>query len=172
MHAAGIDEPFAQEFIDNALHGSGTDSLLRRYKYDITFKSDRNRHEALALAAIVDQMRLGNHSTALELVVRRHAGVQAADGTNSFALCDTIAGSQQQSFLPERVLMRAIKAVALMQQLQGDSSGRAGNRDRSTKKQTTNGGAAWSHQSDKARGADTHKRHDSERSDRAGSYKK
>lgn len=119
METSGLARPLADKFIRNALSGRGKrDSLFDVFK-EATFKQSRNQREVLALARILDALRVKNYSAARELVVRRLVGVQTSDTSGNWKMCDAFElVMDRQSYLPDEFLARAIKNVNRMEALE------------------------------------------------------
>ncbi len=120
MESCGRPDYMAKEYIMNVLRSSGGTSVLRVFRDDVSFASERNRRECLALARIVDAALHGDVKQVLELAVRRLAGVHTADSSNgNWSACDAIEQvMSRQSFLPTHVLQRTLKTVVQMNALQ------------------------------------------------------
>jgi hypothetical protein len=149
----------AKQYLSNVL--SCGDSVYRVFKYDVEFRSVRNRRECLALSKILDAALRGDLRQLVELTVRRLAGVHTADtADNNWDACDAIEQvMEKQSFMPTRMLQSTLRSVTQLQALQqqrpaparppagsegrNPGSGRgSGGRKKSAQKQT-------SHQGDK-----------------------
>ena len=86
----------------------------------------RNKHEAETLAQVVDLLNQRDHAGALRVTLLRLAGIQQADETGSWELCDAICqASAAHSFLPREVLEKALKKAALMKRLVPSNSARS-----------------------------------------------
>lgn len=125
METSGLARPLAEKFIRNALSGRGNkDSLFDVFK-EATFKQSRNQREVLALARILDALRVKNYSGARELVVRRLVGVQTSDTSGNWKMCDAFElVMDRQSYLPDEFLARAIKNVNRMEALEAGTTRR------------------------------------------------
>ena len=124
MEANGLARPLAKKWIRNALGSSGargSDAITEIYK-DHTFRQIRNARECQLLAKVVDCLRRRSPKVkrALEMVVRRLVGVQAADLSNNWDLCDQFElVMDKQSFVPDEFLARAIKNSTRIASMQG-----------------------------------------------------
>lgn len=118
--AVGGTRQMAKGFLLNVFRSTGSKSVHAAFKDDVTFRSERNHRECLALARIIDAALRGDLRQLLELAVRRLAGVQAADCSDgNWRVCDAIEGAmERQSFLPPKFLQRALKTVVQMDALQ------------------------------------------------------
>jgi len=108
----GLRGPLARAFIKNALRGhSSTHKLYDVYSNDVEFRHERNRNEVLALCEVADLLRQNRKKKAMEVLIRRLAGVQTADSSNNWAACDAIeVRMNKQSFIPARMLGEVFKA--------------------------------------------------------------
>lgn len=108
--------PMAKEFIRNVLtEGKSILSVFR----DRTWSKPRNEREALALSRIIDALRKGKYEEACELAVRRLAGVDNADRSGNWRMCDEYEGVlDKKSFVPDEVLVGALKNVMRLQAME------------------------------------------------------
>jgi hypothetical protein len=132
MENAGASPPMADAFIHNALQSQGGTGLLVTAFKEVKFEKERNQRECLALCRIADALRAGNYREALELTVRRLAGVHTADTSDSWAMCDVLERvMHKQSFVPEDHLQRAVKTVVRMQAIHKKHNSNSNNYNRS-----------------------------------------
>lgn len=121
MESNGLTKPLAKAFIRNALASmEGRGTILDIHKEKV-FKVVRNERECGNLCKLIDRLRKKKPDVkgALELAVRRLVGVQAADMSGSWALCDQFElVMDKQSFVPHDVLARAIKNAARIESLE------------------------------------------------------
>lgn len=119
MRAHGIDAPWGREFIANALRSQGgLGSLAQVYKHEVEFTSKRNKMEMLAWCRVIDALRNGQDEVALELAVRRLAGVHTADISGTWEACAEFElDTTRQSFVPAAPLKAALKSVGRSQTL-------------------------------------------------------
>lgn len=121
-------------------------SVLRVFKNEVDFTNQRNARECQALARIIDALRKNDITAALEYAVRRCAGVQTADTTGKWDMCDQFEHvTDKQSFVPDAILQRAVKNVMRQQALtkgttSSSSSSLFGNTSNKSKARTTTGG--------------------------------
>lgn len=127
MEAHGLARPLAKKFIRNALASTnGRGSILDVYK-EMDFKVVRNERECLLLAKAIDLARKEHWSKLLELLVRRLVGVQSADISGNWKLCDQFElVMDQQSFVPDDFLARALKNAQRLETLESSSRTRRG----------------------------------------------
>jgi len=120
MEENALARPMAKQFLRNVLAKQGKDgSVCHAFKHDVTFTVERNRRECLALAKVADALRANELDQAMELLVRRLAGVQIADQSNNWKLCDAFElNTDQQSFVPDSFMRRAVKNVMRLQALE------------------------------------------------------
>jgi hypothetical protein len=96
------------------------------------FVQTRNRMEAERLAQVLDCMLAGEHTAALEILVRRLAGVTMGD-TGNWTFDSALAGiTERKSDLPDGVLLKVMKRVEQSTALARSvtASGVAGGNDR------------------------------------------
>lgn len=143
MEAAGLARPIAKEFIRNVLFQSGTDSVLSVYRRDVTIKDTRSRREINVLAGIIDLLRARDYRSALEMCVRRLAGVHTADASGNWRMCDAFEmHTETRSFVPERFLKRALSTVVQLQAVE-KAAGRTHNKGSSAASRKGGGGADY-----------------------------
>lgn len=133
MKLHGLDDPWGKQFIENALraHGGATGSatLVRVYKDDLDITTKRNRMEILAWCRCIDAMRLGHFEVALEIAVRRLAGVHTAELSGTWEAAAVFElDTSKQSFVPAAALKAALKTVTRSQALKklGDKPSSSG----------------------------------------------
>jgi hypothetical protein len=130
MRTHGITKPWAREFIASALLGrGGRGTLLKVYQEDVDITHTRNENEILAWCRVIDAMRLGQHEVALELAVRRLAGVHSAELSGTWKVSDVFElDTRKTSFVPPGVLKHAIKTVNRAEKLKklGEKSSSSG----------------------------------------------
>jgi hypothetical protein len=123
MESIGMSTSIATSVLENILRGrrdaTVEDVLTRR-----TFEKERNRHEVLLLARVIDCLRDRRYDAALELLLRRLSGVQLADRKGNWEIANALlAHTEGSADLPERELRRALKTAAGMTALaQGGAS--------------------------------------------------
>jgi hypothetical protein len=101
----------------------------------VEWQQRRNQRECHTIAQAVDALVGGKVELALSVLLRRLVGVQLADETGQWEVCDAITGSTgAHSLLPRQDLRRALKEAATMCRLQERSS-------RSTAKSRTSSAA-------------------------------
>lgn len=133
MESSGLSKPLAEKFLLNVQRGAGSRSFSVYTEYkERVFKHERNRHEVEFLARLVDLLRKKQRSAALEVAVRRLVGVETADRSGDWRLCDAFElVTKKQSNAPTEFLAHAIKAVKRIDAVEGkqsnDSSRRGGN---------------------------------------------
>jgi hypothetical protein len=117
LDGMGQGEPLAREWIRSVLCGQGPNgTIFRVMKYDQRFTHTRNARECQAWAKVIDALLAGDLILAMETAVRRCAGVQAADMSNNWDLCDQFElVMENQSFIPARFMQRALKNVTRLQ---------------------------------------------------------
>ena len=72
------------------------------------------------LARAIDLMRKGRYEETLEALVRRLVGVETADRSGNWKLCDAFELiTEKQSFVPDDFLARALKAVKRIEAVEG-----------------------------------------------------
>jgi len=114
----GYPESMSRAWVDSMLRGDPSASVYRTMKYDVKFQSTRNHRECLSITRAIDAMLANNMMLAMEILVRRAAGVHAADMSGSWDLCDVLENvMDNQSFIPAGVMQRALKRVTRIQQL-------------------------------------------------------
>jgi hypothetical protein len=122
-------EPMARKFLRNVL--AEGPSVYHVFRYDLTFKHERNRRECLSLAKMIDVAREHprHNGLLLELACRRLAGVHAADQGDDWSVCDSLEGiANRQSFLPEKVMQRTVKNLLRVRSLHNVTAGRGSGR--------------------------------------------
>jgi uncharacterized membrane protein YgcG len=110
--AAGLSRPIAKDFLRNVLQEGGT--VYSVFHNSVTFQTQRNRRECLALARIIDALYLKKDSRlALELACRRLAGVHTSDRSSDWDFCDAIeqVHDGRGSFLPDAFMKRTVNNV-------------------------------------------------------------
>ena len=117
MDSIGIDEPIADDIIQNILRGRPgaqvTEVIAAR-----TYNQTRNKHELLLLARLIDCMRDGRRAAAIELACRRLSGVQLADTNNNWEMANALLkNTEGAADLPDSVLRRVLKTAANMTSL-------------------------------------------------------
>jgi hypothetical protein len=114
-----IIDPMAPGFIANALRTSGGQgSLTHVFTNEVLIESKHNRMEIIALARVIDACRSGEVELAMELAVRRLAGVHIAELTGSWAICVQYELDRtKQSFVPASLMTAAIKDVLRLETL-------------------------------------------------------
>ena len=124
MESNGLTKSLAKPWIRNALASmEGRGTILELHK-DKTYKTERNKRECETLSKIIDCLRKQKHAPrnvkrALEFAVRRLVGVQTADMSGSWAVCDQFElVMDKQSFVPDEVLARALKNAARIESLE------------------------------------------------------
>jgi len=116
MERVGHGRSMARGFIANALRNSGYRTLLQVFKNDVTIKDHRTRREILVLCRSIDALREGNASKAMEIIVRRLAGLHTADSTGNWKIADAFEESTENaSFVPEHLMHAALKRVVQRQ---------------------------------------------------------
>jgi hypothetical protein len=131
MESNGLTKSLAKPWIRNALASmEGRGTILDIHK-DKLYKQERNKRECETLSKIVDCLRKRKKpdvKRALEFAVRRLVGVQTADMSGSWAVCDQFElVMDKQSFVPDEFLARALKNAARLEALEQVSrSGRRG----------------------------------------------
>jgi hypothetical protein len=89
----------------------------------VEWQQRRNQRECQTIAQAVDALVRGKGELALSVLLRRLVGVQLADETGQWEVCDAITGSTgAHSLLPRQDLRRALKEAATMCRLQERSS--------------------------------------------------
>ena len=136
--------PMAERYIHNALSAGDATSLLQVFNAR-TWKSERNKNECLTLARALDHLRRGKPrvSDAIELLVRRLAGVDIADETGNWSLCQALEGGSshdRQSLVPEDVMRGALKSVVQLQAIHKTAAVSAGSKAASSGKGHSGGG--------------------------------
>jgi hypothetical protein len=138
METSGLARPLAKAFIRNALASRGGKGLILDVFKEHNFKSNRNEREVLALARVVDALRKQDYANALELVVRRLVGVQSADTSGNWKMCDAFElVMDRQSYVPDAFLARAIKNVNRLEALEGKKSSSTSSNGSSTRQRKT-----------------------------------
>lgn len=123
MESSGLARPLAKKWIRNVLSLRGGKGLIHDVLKEHSFKSNRNEREVLTLARVLDALRKSDYRGARELVVRRLVGVQAADTSGNWKLCDAFElVMDRQSYVPDAFLARAIKNVHRLEALEGKQS--------------------------------------------------
>ena len=87
----------------------------------VQWKQARNRRECQALSEAIDALveeGLGEGSLGLEMLARRLVGVQLADKTNDWSICEAIQGpSMADSVLPRHMFSKALREAATIRRL-------------------------------------------------------
>lgn len=123
MERIGVDDPIANEVIENILRGRSSDAYVAEVIASRTYKQLRNRNELLLLARIIDCLRERRYDAALELACRRLSGVQLADSSNTWNMADALLqNTESAADLPDSVLRRVLKSAANMTSLSQSSS--------------------------------------------------
>lgn len=132
----GVDRLMAGDYLCEFLHGRGgfdphgvNPSVLRTFTEEQSHRmsEERNKNECVTLCRIIDaqleQKPLNWH--ALEIAVRRLAGVMLADEHKNWQMCTAIEGRKdKQSFLPDKHMKSVLKKVAMLKLV--ESVGRPG----------------------------------------------
>jgi hypothetical protein len=166
MDKHGLGKPVAKRFIRNVMASAGhRGSVYKVYKYDVVFRKERNRRECISLAKMLDAVIRKQWKVLRELLVRRLAGVQSADKSDNWDICDVIElDMEKQSFVPDSFMQRALKSVMRVQAMEksgksakpfggggggggtkfsdrsgGSSSGRSGGQSGDNKKKSPDG---------------------------------
>lgn len=141
MERSGLAKPLAKKFLRNVARGAGSRhfSVHSAYK-EKEFKNTRNRHEVEFLARTIDLLRKKRYELVLETVVRRLVGVETADRSGDWKLCDAFELiTSKQSYVPDEFMARALKTVRRIEAIEGKSSnntaqkGGAGNAGRQSR---------------------------------------
>ena len=123
MEQSGLSKPLARKFLRNLERAAGSSrfSVLALYK-ERDVKQTRNRREMEFLARTVDLLRRKEYGRVLEAVVRRLVGVETADRSGNWKLCDAFELiTEKQSFVPDDFLARALKTVKRIEAIEGNS---------------------------------------------------
>ena len=123
MESNGLTKSLAKPWIHNALASTEFRGTILDIHKDKTYKTERNKRECETLSKIIDCLRKhkqpGNIKRALEFAVRRLVGVQTADMSGNWAVCDQFElVMDKQSFVPDEVLARALKNAARLESLE------------------------------------------------------
>ena len=142
LEETGRAPPMAKAFIANVLRSrAGASSLHDVFDNHVTFQKVRNRRKVLALARGVDALLDGRISDAIELLVRRLAGVHTADYSDSWDACDRFEQvMESRSFVPSRFLASTIKSINQDAALHRAGKDDAKPRTYAAKKPATSGG--------------------------------
>lgn len=127
MERSGLAKPLAKKFLRNVARGAGSRhfSVHSAYK-EKEFKNTRNRHEVEFLARTIDLLRKKRYELVLETVVRRLVGVETADRSGDWKLCDAFELiTSKQSYVPDEFMARALKTVRRIEAIEGKSSNTA-----------------------------------------------
>jgi hypothetical protein len=125
MEKSGIAKPLAKKWLRNLFHAAGGSarSVLSVYK-EHEFKSTRSQREVHCLARVIDLLLSKKHDAALETIVRRLVGVETADSSGNWKLCDAFELiTERQSFVPDVFLAHALKSVKRIEALEGAAAG-------------------------------------------------
>lgn len=125
MEKSGIAKPLAKKWLRNLFHAAGGSarSVLSVYK-EHEFKSTRSQREVHCLARVIDLLLSKNYDAALETIVRRLVGVETADSSGNWKLCDAFELiTERQSFVPDVFLAHALKSVKRIEALEGAAAG-------------------------------------------------
>ena len=149
--------PMAEQFMRRALAQGAFSSLAQAFTAH-TWKSDRNKNECLTLARALDHLRRKKPrvSEAVELLSRRLAGVDIADDTGNWAICQALEGGsshERQSLVPEDVMRGALKSVVQLQAIQKTAGQSSGSKSSSSGKGHSGGGRGASRSTHKKDGA-------------------
>jgi hypothetical protein len=131
MEESGLSKPLARKFLRNLQRAAGSRSfsVLGLYK-DRDVRNTRNRHEMEFLARVIDLMRKGRSAHVMEALVRRLVGVETADRSGNWKLCDAFELiTEKQSFVPDDFLARALKTVKRIEAVEGKDRQRDRHRD-------------------------------------------
>ena len=109
---------FAREFLANVDRASEGTTLVHYYTYKVAPKlrtgnaDSKATYEMNAWARVIDMMRAGDHSEALEIACRRLAAVQIGAETGSYDLARTIENEYDTtSLVPTWVIADAVKKM-------------------------------------------------------------
>ena len=109
---------FAREFLANVDRASEGTTLVHYYTYKVAPKlrtgnaDSKATYEMNAWARVIDMMRAGDHSEALEIACRRLAAVQIGAETGSYDLARTIENEHDTtSLVPTWVIADAVKKM-------------------------------------------------------------
>jgi len=149
--------PMAEQFMRRALAQGDYSSLAQAFTAH-TWKSERNKNECLTLARALDHLRRKRPrvSDAIELLSRRLAGVDIADDTGNWAICQALEGGsshERQSLVPEDVMRGALKSVVQLQAIQKTAGQSSGSKSASGGKGHSGGGRGASRPTSKKDGA-------------------
>lgn len=149
--------PMADQFMRRALAQGDFSSLAQAFTAH-TWKSERNKNECLTLARALDHLRRKRPrvSDAVELLSRRLAGVDIADETGNWAICQALEGGsshERQSLVPEDVMRGALKSVVQLQAIQKTAGQSSGSKSASSGKGHSGGGRGASRPTSKKDGA-------------------
>lgn len=149
--------PMADQFMRNALAQGDFSSLAQAFAAH-TWKHDRNKNECLTLARALDHLRRKTPrvTEAVELLARRLAGVDIADDTGNWALCQALEGGsshERQSLVPEDVMRGALKSVVQLQAIHKTAGHSSGSKSASSSKGHSGGGRGASRSTHKKDGA-------------------
>jgi hypothetical protein len=125
MDETGLARPMAPKWIRNVLAAVGPGgSIFKLFKDEMHFEKERNRRECMALARVLDHALRDDMEHVKECLVRRLAGVHAADMTDDWGLCDQFElVLDKQSFVPDDFMQKAVKNVLRNRALNGGASG-------------------------------------------------
>jgi len=104
----------------------------------VEWRSARNRHEVTAWAAALDAMvaeGITSDSTAMEIAVRRLAGVYEVDQGRSWAVAKALAWDAPGTLLPRTALKSALREASLAEKL--EKKGKA------SSSSSRNSGSTW-----------------------------
>ena len=123
MDESGLARPMAAQWLRNALASAGAGgSLYKLFKDQLKFDKERNRRECMSLARVLDCLLKKERAKAQEHLVRRLAGVHAADATDDWQLCDQFElVMDRTSFVPDEHMQRAVKNVMRMRALESSN---------------------------------------------------
>jgi hypothetical protein len=109
----------------------GANSVQERFNIlTLRWNNERNRKAVMVYAKIIDALNRGDLETALEIAIRRLAGIQAAEQSGSWSLSNVLENNtEQQSFLPSHMFNSFLKMAARLDGIRktsGTSTGGAG----------------------------------------------
>jgi len=121
-HEVAEAEPELEESCTRAvLQRGGKVGSVSLWCNQVQWRNARNRRECQTLSEAIDALveeGLGEESPGLEIISRRLVGVQLADRTSDWNVCDAVTGpSMVDSVLPRHMFAKALRDAASLRRL-------------------------------------------------------
>ena len=115
-----------EAWLDHVLDGAH--SVQERFNIVTSrWQGERNRKAAMVYARLIDALCRGDAEAALEIAVRRLAGIQSAEQSGSWSLSNVLENNtEQQAFLPSHMFSSFLKMAARLDGIRKSNGAGAG----------------------------------------------